>query len=57
LQSTAQSLVESLLIRDPTRRATVVAALESEWIASEIEDLQALYRLKIDPAAEKDVRV
>ncbi|KAF8913036.1 hypothetical protein CPB84DRAFT_1760191 [Gymnopilus junonius] len=45
----ARSLVESLLIRDPSQRATVVAALDGEWISSEIEDLEALYRLKIAP--------
>lgn len=44
----AQDLVESLLIRDPLLRATVHSALKSDWILCEIDDLEALYRFRIE---------
>ncbi len=43
----ARELVDTLLIRDPIQRATVYLALKSDWIRSEIGDLEALYRLRI----------
>lgn len=39
--------MDSLLVRDPLRRATVHSALSDTWIRNEIEDLKALYRLRI----------
>ncbi|KAF4623270.1 hypothetical protein D9613_002141 [Agrocybe pediades] len=46
----ARRLVDSLLICDPQTRATVHSALASTWILSELEDLEALYRLRISSA-------
>jgi hypothetical protein len=43
----ARSLVEILLVKVPTERATVTVALNHPWIQSEIEDLKGIYRRKI----------
>lgn len=43
----ARSLVDSLMIRDPLKRMTVYGALAHTWIRKEIDDLEALYRLRI----------
>ncbi|KAG2023040.1 CAMK/CAMK-Unique protein kinase [Coprinopsis cinerea AmutBmut pab1-1] len=43
----AKALVQNLLVHDYRRRANVFEALDSEWMVSEISDLQLLYRRKI----------
>lgn len=48
----AKALVKSLLVHNPLQRATVRDALESRWIDSEIEDLDALYRTRIEVSSE-----
>ncbi|KIK07472.1 hypothetical protein K443DRAFT_87075, partial [Laccaria amethystina LaAM-08-1] len=48
----AKALVKSLLVHNPLQRATVRDALKSRWIDSEIEDLDALYRTRIEVSSE-----
>ncbi|KAF8203038.1 kinase-like protein [Pholiota molesta] len=43
----AKALVDSLLVRNPQERATVYSAFECDWICSELDDLEDLYRLRI----------
>ncbi|KIM47832.1 hypothetical protein M413DRAFT_439511 [Hebeloma cylindrosporum] len=47
----AQSLVNSLLVQNPLHRATVHSALVSDWICSELDQLDSLYRLRITRTA------
>ena len=43
----AKELTQTLLIHNPRHRATVFDALQSDWIMSELVDLDTLYRRKI----------
>lgn len=43
----AKELVQNLLISDPFHRATVYSALASQWILSELEELQELYYSRV----------
>lgn len=43
----AKLLVDSLLVHNHLLRATAVSALQSQWINSELEELEALYECRI----------
>jgi hypothetical protein len=43
----AQVLVNSLLVQNYLLRATASSALQSQWINSEMEELEALYERRI----------
>jgi hypothetical protein len=43
----AKGLVGRLLIHNPLHRATVYSALQSQWITSEISELEAAYQDRI----------
>jgi len=45
--SDAQVLVNSLLVQNYLLRATASSALQSQWINSEMEELEALYERRI----------
>ncbi len=43
----AKALVGRLLIHNPLHRATVYTALRSQWITTDLEELDAAYRDRI----------
>lgn len=43
----AKALVGHLLVYNHLYRATVYSALQSEWIGSELDELQVLYQRRI----------
>lgn len=51
LSHTARTLVEALLVHNSTLRATISDALQSTWIFSEADDLEALYRHRVGELA------
>ncbi len=52
----AKVLIRRLLDDDPRHRATVYSALNSEWINSDLEKLQAAYQDRIIASLPPDER-